>query len=142
MDIRKTLRFKKNSSKVLYSLFDLRMFIADSFPLFGDPIDLGRVVVNKVDPDHVDDDFDIYRLYWHITGTEFEFEVEKPTVDIDTQFILKHVRIVRKKQEKVVKLFEQGETHVGVITRKLRYRRELVSHTVKNFLISNEIIPY
>ena len=142
MDIIKTLRFKKNSSKVLYSLFDLRMFIANSFPQFGDPIDLGRVVVNKVDPDEVDDDFDIYRLYWHITGTEFEFEVEKPTVDIDTQFILKHLRIVRKKQEKVVKLFEQGETHVGVITRKLRYRRELVSHTVKNFIIFKEIIPY
>lgn len=100
------------------------------------------MVVNKVDPDEVDDDFDIYRLYWHITGTEFEFEVEKPTVDIDTQFILKHLRIVRKKQEKVVKLFEQGETHVGVITRKLRYRRELVSHTVKNFIIFKEIIPY
>ena len=100
------------------------------------------MVVNKANSGFVDNDFDIYDLYWHITGTEFEFEVEQPTVDIDTRFILKHVRKVRKKQEKVVKLFEQGERHVGVITRKLRYRRELVSHTVKYFKIFNEIIPY
>ena len=142
MEIIKTLNFKKKSSKVLYSLYDLRMFIADSFPQFRDSIDLGRVVVNKANSGFVDNDFDIYDLYWHITGTEFEFEVEQPTVDIDTRFILKHVRKVRKKQEKVVKLFEQGERHVGVITRKLRYRRELVSHTVKYFKIFNEIIPY
>ena len=142
METVKTLEFKKKSSKVLYSLYDLRMFIADSFPQFKDPIELGRVVVNRVDPGFVDNDFDINHLYWRLTGTELVFEVEESSCDIDTEHILKQARKVRKKQEKVVKMWEKGERNISVITNKLRFRRQMVSYTIKYYKIFNEIFPY
>ena len=95
------------------------------------------MVVNRVDPGFVDNDFDINGLYWPLTGTEFVFEIEENSYDIDTEHILKQARKVRKKQEKVVKMWEKGERNISVITNNLRYRRQMVSYTIKcykNFL--------
>ena len=73
MEIIKTLNFKRESSSVLFTLLDLRNFISESFPMSRDPIELTRVVVNKVTPEYVDNDFDASYLYWSITGSEIDF---------------------------------------------------------------------
>ena len=142
MEIVKTLNFKKESSSVLFTLLDLRNFISESFPMSRDPIELTRVVVNKVTPESVDNGFDASYLYWSITGSEIDFEPDQNKVSIEIAQVLKHTRKVMKKQIKVAEMWDRGERIISNIVKKLRVRKELVSFTIRHYRNFNEIEPY